>query len=438
MNWLCKHCETINNSDELICEVCGKRRPVLKYYKYEMSEEYGTFYFQWESEEATEVFLLKKGKKISLDISGSYLLRDCDNKETITLSLINEITEYKSEITILYEKPKIKLFEIDHQRILTGNKINVTWETINSSKTQIVGIGEVGSKGNRPIVAKENKITLIAENELGRVEATKTIEIIPQPVIRFFTNQISTRYEVGDSISFKWQTDNVTKIELDTPIGKVDVSKLEEYIIYATDSYTFKLIVTALDEYTVFEEKIDVEVFQKPSICYFTVEPKAVVDAMPITLSWKVENSRHVEISGVGIVPPEGKKEVICNKSTVFSLIAKGELSDVSIEATAKVFPTPIIKTLKVPMPNFESHIHLDFDLRPPKIDFGVRNPVNFNMPFIKLSEPKISKIDIKIPNLMAIGLNDNQIKSQTISNNIFKNFKKLCNYAQGKIRARI
>lgn len=83
---------------------------------------------------------------------------------------------------------------------------------------------------------------------------------------------------------------------------------MEEYIINATESYTFKLIATALDEYTIFEKEIDVEVFQKPVIFYFTVEPEVVVDVMPVTLSWKVEHSRCVEITGVGIVPQEGKK----------------------------------------------------------------------------------------------------------------------------------
>lgn len=66
MNWLCKNCETINNSEEFICEVCGKRRPALKYYRYEMAEEYGTFNLQWESEETTEVYLLKKERKYRL------------------------------------------------------------------------------------------------------------------------------------------------------------------------------------------------------------------------------------------------------------------------------------------------------------------------------------------------------------------------------------
>lgn len=436
MNWLCKNCETINNSEEFICEVCGKRRPALKYYRYEMAGEYGTFNLQWESEETTEVYLLKKGKKISLDVSGSYLLKNCKNKESITLLLKNEIAEYKSEITILYEKPKIKLFEIDEERILVGNKINVKWETINSSKTQITGIGEVNPIGNRRIKVEEHEVRLIAENELGRVEAIKTIEIIPQPVIRFFADKIVPRYEVGDSISFKWQTANATKIELDTPTGKVDVSELEEYKINATDSYTFRLIATALDGYTFFEKEIDVEVFQKPVIFYFTVEPEVVVDVMPVTLSWKVEHSRCVKITGVGIVPQEGKKELLCSKSAVFSLIAKGELSDVSIEATARVFPTPIIETLKVPMPDFESHVHVDFDLRPPKIDLGVRTPINLNMPFIKFTEPKISTLDIKIPNLMAIRLKENLIKLPHISNNFLSNFKRLYNYVRGKIRA--
>ena len=118
-------------------------------------------------------------------------------------------------------------------------------------------------------------------------------------------------------------------------------------------------------------------------------------------------------------------------------MIAKGELSDVSIEATARVFPTPIIEVLKVPMPDFESHFHVDFDLRPPKIDLGVRPTINFDIPSIKFTEPPISTLDIKIPNLMAIKLKENLIKLPPISNNFLSIFKRLYKYVRGKIGAK-
>ena len=82
-------------------------------------------------------------------------------------------------------------------------------------------------------------------------------------------------------------------------------------------------------------------------------------------------------------------------------------------------------------------HVHVDFDLRPPKIDLGVRTPINLNMPSIKFTEPKISTLDIKIPNLMVIRLKENPIKLPPISNNFLSIFKRLYNYVRGKIRAK-
>lgn len=337
--------------------------------------------------------------------------------------------------------PEVVIWSVDRIEIFKNETIKLSWDIRDAKKVEIIGVGEVPLSGNMEMTPEANVSYILSicnyKDEIIVYPEHISIRVFPQPVIRFFTDKIAPRYEIGDSISFKWQTANTTKIELDTPTGKVDVSELEEYIINATESYTFRLIVTALDEHTIFEKEIDVEVFPKPVISYFTVEPKAVVDVMPVTLSWKVEHSRCVEISGVGIVPQEGKKEVLCSKSIVFSLIAKGELSDVSIKATARVFPTPIIEILKVPMPDFESHVHVNFDLRPSKFDLGVRTPINLNMPSIKFAEPKISKIDIKMPSLMEIRLKENLIKLPPISSHLLSNFKRLYNYVRRKIRAK-
>lgn len=341
MNWLCKNCETINNSEEFICEVCGKRRPVLKYYRYDMSEEYGTFNLQWESEETTEVYLLKKGKKISLDVSGSYLLKNCKNKETITLFLKNEIAEYKSEITILYEKPKIKLFEIDKERILAGNKINVTWETINSSKTQITGVGEVNSMGNRLIKVEEHEIRLIAENELGQVEAIKTIEIIPQPVIHRFSSDHSN-IKAGKTTKLSWSIDYAKTITLKSPTDELDVTVMSELEVSPIEDTTYTLIVLAGDEKTLISKEITIRVLKDVAINDFSSDIPQTLESQPVVLRWNVANADKIMLYPNDIdVTKQTSIKVFPNRTVIYRLVASNAISIKEQMVSVGVRPLP-------------------------------------------------------------------------------------------------
>lgn len=341
MNWLCKNCETINNSEEFICEVCGKRRPVLKYYRYDMSEEYGTFNLQWESEETTEVYLLKKGKKISLDVSGSYVLKNCKNKETITLFLKNETAEYKSEITILYEKPKIKLFEIDKERILAGNKINVTWETINSSKTQITGVGEVNSKGNRLIKVEEHEIRLIAENELGQVEAIKTIEIIPQPVIHRFSSAHSN-IKAGKTTKLSWSIDYAKAITLKSPTDELDVTVMSELEVSPIEDTTYTLIVLAGDEKTLISKEITIRVLKDVAINDFSSDIPQTLESQPVLLRWNVANADKIMLYPNDIdVTQQTSIKVFPNRTVIYRLVASNAISFKEQMVSVGVRPLP-------------------------------------------------------------------------------------------------
>lgn len=341
MNWLCKNCETINNSEEFICEVCGKRRPVLKYYRYDMSEEYGTFNLQWESEETTEVYLLKKGKKILLDVSGSYVLKNCKNKETITLFLKNETAEYKSEITILYEKPKIKLFEIDKERILAGNKINVTWETINSSKTQITGVGEVNSKGNRLIKVEEHEIRLIAENELGQVEAIKTIEIIPQPVIHRFSS-VHSNIKAGKTTKLSWSIDYAKAITLKSPTDELDVTVMSELEVSPIEDTTYTLIVLAGDEKTLISKEITIRVLKDVAINDFSSDIPQTLESQPVLLRWNVANADKIMLYPNDIdVTQQTSIKVFPNRTVIYRLVASNAISIKEQMVSVGVRPLP-------------------------------------------------------------------------------------------------
>lgn len=427
MYWNCKHCETTNESESLDCVVCGARRPYLKNYECIMSEIYGLFILKWETENATELSLHRNGIETSLELTGSHQLYDCKNKEKIELVLKNNVADYRYEIIILFDKPIIELLEVDSYRKLANDKISVKWKTRNSKKVRLVGIGDVESVGSKLIDVECNEIRLIAESEVGSVEAVKKIEIIPIPIINFSTDRMPSYYEVGETITFTWQIDNATNVRLETPLGNVDVTTLDKYKVNATENFIFKIIATALDKHTTFEKEIAVKVCPKPEVCYFKIEPEVVVDAMPVKLSWKVNNSHYVDIDKVGVVEEEGSCEVFCEKWTEFTLTAKGEFSEVSLKATAKVLPTPIIESLKVPIPNFESHFHINIDIQTPTIDVSIKNPIKADLPFIELSKPVMPKKEIVLKKCL--------LKLPSIYNKLSYKIQRCYNHVNRKIR---
>lgn len=308
-----------------------------------------------------------------------------------------EYCAFKEEIrqAILESKtPEVILWNVDKTQILESENITLSWEVLYAKRITISGLGEIPLKDNRTFSPRRSTkyILTIQDYKDNIYEAEHPISVIvtPLPVIEIREENI--KIERGNIAILFWNASNISKCILTIDNQMIDVTNLTEFALQPNEHTTYKLIFTALDNRTTVEKEIKIEVFPKPEIKHFEVSPEVVISSIPVTISWKVENAKKIEINnGVGEVNEEGHKTILHDKSTLYQLTAWGELSSVTNEKVVTVFPTPIIESLKIPMPDFSSSFSLgSIILNPPNINLSINIPdFNFNPPqYIKPDVP--------------------------------------------------
>ncbi len=382
-NWQCKNCEHINIPSENSCEICGSTRAYFNYIKYELTDKHGIIIISWDSINAEDVYFVKKKKKYKVDLSGSYHLSDCKHKEKIVFYSNNKIAENNCELTVLFEKPEIVFFELENTKLLIGGKSKIEWHVNNAERIKISEIGVVEDRGFSLMAFKKSPITITAENEVGNVEKSILIDFIPSPVISF--NIEKAKIENSESTKLSWEITNAVKANLLYNEIVEEIPLIGKNEFYPIRNTTFKIVVIALDNTTIIEKELSVQVFEKPLINFFSADPNVVLDCVPVTISWNVENAKKVVIdNGIGEVEIVGTKKTLLQKNkTFFTLTAYGELSNCTQDVAVRILPTPIIESLKIPMPDFTSRFSLSsVVLNPPSINVSINLPdFNFNMP---------------------------------------------------------
>jgi len=311
---------------------------------------------------------------------------------------------FKEEIkqAILESKmSEVILWNVDKTQILENENITLSWEVLYAKKITISELGEVPLKDNRTIaLRRDTTYTLTIQDYKDNIYETEqsiNITVIPLPIVEI--REENFKIERGDTVMLHWNVNNVSKIILAFDNQVIDVTNLTEFAIQPNEHITYKLTFTALDHKTTIEKEIGIEIFPKPEIKLFEVLPDVVISSMPVTISWRVENAKKIEINnGVGEVNEVGQKTILHDKNTLYQLTAWGELSFVTKEIVITVFPTPIIKSLLIPIPDFESHINLStIKIEPPKIDVALNIPefdlespeINLNLPDFNWETPK-------------------------------------------------
>jgi hypothetical protein len=123
-----------------------------------------------------------------------------------------------------------------------------------------------------------------------------------------------------------------------------------------------------------------------PVIKTFTSDTDILIQGSEISLNWEVENALKVSINnGVNVVEHFGTVIVKPQNNFDYVLTAIGFNETVVKKLEITVFPTPIIKSIQIPIPLFEKTTYLEVNLPEfPNIELGVNNfsnnlNVNFN-----------------------------------------------------------
>lgn len=134
-----------------------------------------------------------------------------------------------------------------------------------------------------------------------------------------------------------------------------------------------------------------------PTIKSFTSDKTAVINGVPVTLKWEIENAHTITIdNSIGDVTGKTEIKVIPDKDVIYRIKAIGHFGEAESDLNIKLFPTPILESLKVPMPDFQSRINLNpIKISSPQIDVSINLNRFYNEP-PKFTEPSIDLKSIK------------------------------------------
>lgn len=114
--------------------------------------------------------------------------------------------------------------------------------------------------------------------------------------------------------------------------------------------------------------------FIPPKIIYFKSDRSTIISGIEVTLNWKVEGADDIEISeGIGKVKESDSITVKPNSDRNYKIIATNKFGVDEQQINISTFPTPVIETLKIPMPEFTSRVNLNpIQISSPKIDVSI------------------------------------------------------------------
>ena len=196
-------------------------------------------------------------------------------------------------------------------------------------------IGEIGpdgtisvpmEPGNRDIQVEMNGFSAFStrvsakEGETKRVAAN--LKPLPPNVESFASSAGSI--QPGQQAELKWQTGNASEVTIEPGIGVVSPDGSRQVTPDKTTTYT----LTARNQGLTKTSTVTINVTAHPvpaSIGQFLSGADTIQKGQSVRLIWDTANANDVSIDqGVGSVPPSGAKNVKPDKTTTYTLTAKG------------------------------------------------------------------------------------------------------------------
>lgn len=113
----------------------------------------------------------------------------------------------------------------------------------------------------------------------------------------------------------------------------------------------------------------------KPKIVYFKADRETIISGIDVTLSWEIEGADEIEINeGIGKVGANGTLTLKPQSYRNYKITATNKFGTDERKIEIVTFPTPILESLKIPMPDFTSRVNLNpIQISSPKIDVSIK-----------------------------------------------------------------
>lgn len=309
--------------------------------------------------------------------------------------------------------PKIIDFKADKETINSSEEeVTFNWEQSKGNKTYINDI-LVNGLNHKLCFKDTTNVELKIMNEFGvskneiNIQANKI-----QPTIKFFKSDIFERIDLTP-VTLSWDTNHAKKVRISDVYNDLAASGNHEI----DPRENKKITLTAIGN---FEEEVNAEIeikVSRPEIIEFNYEINIEKGIDNVDLHWKTEKTNQVTIvPRIGDVDLNGQSSIRIGEKTEFTLRAIGYFGTTEKIIEAQPFPIPLIKSVLIPTPNFNTTIQFEKDsfkipdalLKQNNIEFN--NEIKFNIPeidFIELNQFTSTEIE-------------NQVRPQNLFNKLF------------------
>lgn len=374
--WKCNNCETINDADSYICEVCDSRAPHVSSFQCECPDISKPSLCSWISEDTTRSWIqLNDGKPV--EVFDSHYSLHIKTNSIVRIIGENAITKRISEFEVLISKPIIELFEPKSGVVCyEDEKVIVHWRVKNAEKCTLNG-SPIDKEGKLDL-SPTPRIQLIASNSAGKVTKCINVKGLKLPQIDFTTDFPKIRQGSHSGAKLQWDIRDAKSATLifNEKIEHIPLNGTKDVAPHSNTQY--RICAVGLDGERSFTRGLTISVFPEATFS-FSTDKQYVFPSIPFTISWEVKNAKRIEFEG-GEVEAVGAKTFIdgIDKQTTFVLKVTDEFSTHDYPLTINMLPIPQIKSLIVPTPKINETINVVANILSPVIN------INFPQPELK------------------------------------------------------
>lgn len=282
--------------------------------------------------------------------------------------------------------------------VFRGHETLISWRAENTSKI-FINSEELpfNQDTHKMTFTEDSEIVLVLKNGLHTVEHRKHIKVIDAPIIQFSIDKQKLKKTPNgtESATLKWYVSNATSVEL--KCGNITISTESSntnYIIEPHKDSIYQLIVTSLDNKTIFKSKLNVKV-KEPAKVSFDADKLFTLPGVPVTIYWDVKRGKKIRLNN-SRVDVKGRSIFYPTKDEKYVLSYEDEFGIYDKELTVKMLPLPVIKSLLVETPNINNAVSIEYSA-----------PQFHKIPDLPAIESTFIRLNIpEIPNLNHSGFN--------------------------------
>jgi len=261
---------------------------------------------------------------------------------TLTATKADRVVTQTRTVEVDSMAPSVLTFTATPMTIESGDSTVLAWETLDADQVDITvqsgdgqSLGSVGVSGTATVSPRQTTTYgITASNRFGETTRTVTVTVLSDaPRI---LNFVATPQEIdpGEFSTLVWEVEGADEVSISPALGGVDSNGSSDVQPMTDTTYT----LTARNEHGEVSQSVVVAVREQVRIIEFKSSKTTVQNpGEPAVLSWVTENATRVELVNFGEVAADGSQEVNPVGTTLYTLIAYGENSQVQATVTLNV-----------------------------------------------------------------------------------------------------